>query len=132
MNPKEKLDNLSSIIATLESRDEESSNMYFREMDIDYDEIASENISKLKSMISEYKISKGRERTSHLQNLFTIFTEKVLGKSIEDIQHMYPSLPQLANRKFEEGKLSGQDADDLMKDASFLEFLESEFHNDSE
>ncbi len=132
MKDKSKILNFEHSLAQFVSKDIESANEFLETENIKFNELAYENLSIIHDRLSEYKLNKGNSNTARLKSRFYDFLKIIEGQTLNKIQELYPSLPQVAYRKFEEDNLSKDEAEDLLKDASFLEFLTSEFENDSE
>lgn len=132
MTDKEKLNNLSHSLAKFDSRSESAAEEYLKGAGIEYSALDTSAMALAFSKLSEYKLEKGKSASQRMESLYDKFAKEIMGKSAEYIQSLFPAIPQLANRKFEDGKLTQKDTDELMTDASFLEFLERQFGNDSE
>lgn len=129
MDDKSEFLNFITSMADFVSRDEKSVDEYLKEEQINFDEIIKNNIDDIFQQLSSYKLSLGKSKRQILEEKFKIFKEKIKGKLISEIQDLYPSIPKIAYRKFQEDNLEQEEIDDLMMDASFLSFLENEFEN---
>ena len=132
MDDKEKILNFHRSLAEFVSKDEKTAEEYLESESINFEEISKDNLSQIYGRLSNYKLSKGATQRSKFQKKFEKFVEIVRGKVIDEIQALYPSIPKIAYRKFEEENIDKTEIDDLMKDASFLQFLDSEIDDDSE
>lgn len=127
MTPNKKLENIARFLGDLVSEDIDASNQYLSSEAINFEEISTTNLNLLKKSISSYKLDRGAKKSLSYQKLFEKFKNEVQGLHFKQINNLYPSLPQLAYRKFEEDKVSQEEVDDLLMDASFLSFLEQNF-----
>jgi len=131
MNEKEKLLNLGEALAEFVSKDAETADEYLKEEGIIFDDYAKDNLDVIRKKMSEYKLSKGQHQIDKYRIKYTKFQQKVKGKTSEQIQKLYPSLPQVAYNKFQDDNVNEDEIDDLLKDGSFLSFLDEEL-NDSQ
>ena len=104
--------------------DSEMAREYLQDEGINFKSIVKERVERLRLKVAESKLKKGRVLQMHLQKRMNDFLTEIEGMPFKQIQKMYPSLPRLAARKFDDSKLTQDEINDLMQDGSFLTFLE--------
>ncbi len=120
------INNIVKSIAEDVSLNLDSARDYLQEEGIDYANFTKKIVSKLEQFIASKKLSEGKLGQDWLQNKFSSFIEKIKGLTQDEIKSRYPSIPQIAFSKLEEKKISGEELEALLKDSSFLSFLENQ------
>ena len=106
------------------SRNTDAAQEFLREEGVDYQPLANPYLAQIRQRMQDYKLASGAQKGERIKGLFIKFQELVAEKSLAVVQTMYPSLPQVAYRKFEEDELDAEEIEDLLRDGSFLTFLD--------